>query len=53
LRLYIVYCGSTYSLDPAGNDYRFLVNRLVRSRNRVLHSIEVATQAMEEIAVSC
>jgi N-acetylated-alpha-linked acidic dipeptidase len=37
-------------LDPQSDDYRFLTNRLVRSRNRVLHALEMATDALRDLA---
>jgi hypothetical protein len=37
-------------LDPASNDYKFLLTRLVRNRNRVLHYLETATDALRAIA---
>ncbi len=37
-------------LDPNSNDYKFLLTRLVRSRNRVLHHLETATEALRAIA---
>jgi N-acetylated-alpha-linked acidic dipeptidase len=39
-------------LDPEGNDYRFLLNRLVRSRNHVVHAIETATEALNAVAAA-
>jgi hypothetical protein len=37
-------------LDPASNDYGFLLTRLVRSRNKVLHYLETATVALKAVA---
>jgi hypothetical protein len=39
-------------LAPESNDYRFLLTRLVRSRNRVLHYLETATEALQKIAAA-
>ena len=39
-------------LDPNSNDYKFLLTRLVRSRNRVVTYLDVATQALRRIAAA-
>ena len=39
-------------LDPKADEYRFLVNRLVRSRNLVLHALETATEALNDVAAA-
>ncbi len=39
-------------LDPNSNDYRFLLTRLARNRNKVLHYLETATAALKAIAAA-
>ena len=39
-------------LGPDSNDYRFLLTRLLRSRNKVLHYLETATEALKAIAAT-
>ena len=39
-------------LDPNSNAYKFLLTRLVRSRNKVLHYLETATASLKAIAAA-
>jgi len=39
-------------LDPTSNAYKFLLTRLVRSRNKVLHYLETATESLKAIAAA-
>jgi len=37
-------------MNPASDEYGFMRTRLVRSRNRVLQSLETATEALRDLA---